>query len=141
MTEKLRTAVIGVGHLGREHARVYAALEEVDLVAVCDINETTGQETAARHGVKFTRDFRDLFGAVDAVSVATPTIAHHEVAGACLNAGIQTSASDFVMGDGWRGDAHGIHRTEKIAEVAREFHAVPCGGLLSSGFVDVADSH
>jgi len=88
MTEKLRIAVIGVGHLGREHARVYAALEEVDLVAVCDINETTGQEIAARHGVKFTRGFRDLFGTVDAVSVATPTVVHHEVTCACLNAGI-----------------------------------------------------
>src|SRR5207244_4979422 len=40
------------------------------------------------HDVKFTRDFRDLFGAVEAVSIATPTIVHHEVAGACLNAGI-----------------------------------------------------
>lgn len=88
MTEKLRTAVIGVGHLGREHARVYAALEEVDLVSVCDINEATGQEIAARHGVKFTRDFRDLFGTVDAVSVATPTVVHHEVTCAFLNAGL-----------------------------------------------------
>ena len=88
MTEKLRIAVIGVGHLGREHARVYAALEIAELVAVCDVNETTGREIAARHGVKFTRDFRELFGQVDAVSVATPTISHHEITIACLQAGL-----------------------------------------------------
>jgi predicted dehydrogenase len=88
MIEKLRTAVIGVGHLGREHARVYAALERVELAAVCDINEATGREIAARHGVKFVRDFRDLFGQVEAVSVATPTVSHHEIACACLRAGL-----------------------------------------------------
>ena len=53
MTEKLKTAVIGVGHLGREHARIYAALEAADLVAVCDTNEVTGREIAAQDGVKF----------------------------------------------------------------------------------------
>jgi predicted dehydrogenase len=89
MAEKLRTAVIGVGHLGREHARVYAALDGAELVAVCDINEATGREIAARHGVKFTPDFRDLFGQVDAVSVATPTISHHAITCACLEAGLQ----------------------------------------------------
>lgn len=88
MTEKLKTAVIGVGHLGREHARIYAGLAEAELVAVCDLNETTGREIAARYDVEFVRDFRDLFGRVEAVSVATPTLSHHEVAGACLSAGL-----------------------------------------------------
>jgi len=89
MTEKLKTAVIGVGHLGREHARIYAAIEAADLVAVCDTNEVTGREIAARYGVKFVRDFRDLFGEVETVSIATPTISHHEITCACLRAGIQ----------------------------------------------------
>jgi predicted dehydrogenase len=88
MSEKLKVAVIGAGHLGREHARVYASLEEVELVTVCDINETVGRETAARHGAKYVRDFRDLFGQVEAVSVATPTITHHQICCQCLQAGI-----------------------------------------------------
>ena len=88
MAEPLKTAVIGVGHLGREHARVYAALPEAALVAVCDTDEAVGREIAARHGARFARDFRDLLGEVEAVSVATPTLSHHEVAAACLRAGV-----------------------------------------------------
>jgi len=88
MTERLKTAVIGVGHLGREHARVYAALDESELIAVCDTSEAAGREVAARHGVAFEPDYRVLLGRVDAVSVATPTVSHREVACACLAAGV-----------------------------------------------------
>lgn len=88
MTEKLKTAVIGTGHLGREHARIYASLANAELVAVCDTNEAAGQAMAEKHHTKFVRDYRELFGGVAAVSVATPTINHHEVTCACLNAGI-----------------------------------------------------
>jgi predicted dehydrogenase len=88
MTEQLRTAVIGVGHLGREHARVHAALEGAQLVAVCDTDERAGREVAARYGVRFVRDFRELLGEVDAVSVATPTVSHCEVASEFLRRGV-----------------------------------------------------
>ncbi len=88
MPEKLKTAVIGVGHLGHAHARVYDSLDQAELVAVCDINETNGRAIAEKYGAAFVSDFRDLLGAVEAVSVATPTIAHHEVACACLEAGV-----------------------------------------------------
>lgn len=87
MTEKMKTAVIGVGHLGREHARIYAGLEETELVAVCDISEANGTAVAERYGVPFIRDFRELPGEVEAVSVATPTVIHHEVTCAFLEAG------------------------------------------------------
>lgn len=88
MTQKIKTAVIGVGHLGKAHARVYHTIEDAELVAVCDTNETTGRELAQAYGAKFTTDFCDLLGDVEAVSVATPTINHHEVTCACLEAGI-----------------------------------------------------
>lgn len=88
MTETLRTAVIGVGHLGREHARIYASLEGSHLVAVCDLNEKAGRHVAEKYGVRFVHDYRDLFGEVEAVSVATPTVDHHEVTCACLDAGV-----------------------------------------------------
>jgi len=88
MTERLKTAVIGVGHLGREHARIYDALAASDLVAVCDTDEAAGREIATRYGTKFVRDFRDLFGQVEAASVATPTVSHHAITCACLDAGI-----------------------------------------------------
>ncbi len=88
MTEKLKTAVIGAGHLGREHARIYASLENAELVAVCDTNEAAGRAIAEKCQTKFVRDYRELFGEVAAVSIATPTINHHEVTCACLSAGI-----------------------------------------------------
>jgi predicted dehydrogenase len=88
MPERLKTAVIGVGHLGGAHARIYASLEQADLVAVCDLNETSGRAVAERYATRFVRDYRGLLGAVEAISVATPTVAHHEVACACLEAGV-----------------------------------------------------
>ncbi|MCI0664839.1 MAG: Gfo/Idh/MocA family oxidoreductase, partial [Acidobacteria bacterium] len=88
MAEKIKTAVIGAGHLGREHARVYSTLDNVILVAICDTNEINGRTIAERYGVKFVRDYRELMGEVDAVSVATPTINHHEITCACLEAGM-----------------------------------------------------
>lgn len=88
MTEKLKAAVIGTGHLGREHARIYAALESAELVAVCDTNEAAGKAIAEKYNTRFIRDYRELFGHVAAVSVATPTVSHHEITCACLDAGI-----------------------------------------------------
>jgi predicted dehydrogenase len=88
MSTKLKTAVIGVGHLGREHARVFAGLETAELVAVCDTNEAQGRAIAERHGVHFVPDYRDLLDKVEAVSVATPTINHHEITCAFLDKGI-----------------------------------------------------
>jgi predicted dehydrogenase len=110
MAEKLRTAVIGAGHLGREHARVYAALEDSALVAVCDINETVGREVAARHGVRFVRDFRELFGEVDAVSIATPTISHGEITCACLAAGINVLVEKPI--------AHALDEADRMIKLA-----------------------
>ncbi|HMV50805.1 MAG TPA: Gfo/Idh/MocA family oxidoreductase [Blastocatellia bacterium] len=88
MTQKIKTAVIGVGHLGKAHARIHHSIENVDLVAVCDTNEAGGRAVAETYQTKFTADFRDLLGEVEAVSIATPTVNHHEVACACLEAGI-----------------------------------------------------
>jgi len=88
MVNKIRTAVIGVGHLGREHARLMASLERSELIAVCDTNEEAGRAVADKLGVRHVRDYREILDQVEAVSIATPTINHHETACACLAAGI-----------------------------------------------------
>lgn len=88
MTDKIKTAVIGVGHLGQAHARIHASLEQTELAAVCDINETNGRAIAERHGTRFVRDYRELLDKVEAVSVATPTVNHHEITCAFLEAGV-----------------------------------------------------
>jgi predicted dehydrogenase len=83
-----RVACIGVGQFGRNHARVYSELAGVQLVAVCDANEATGQAVAQRYNTQFVADFHQLIGQVDAVSLAAPTVAHHDIACRLLNAGI-----------------------------------------------------
>ena len=88
MSQKIKAAVIGVGHLGKEHARIYHALETSELVAVCDTNETNGRAIAEKYNTRFVGDYRELLGAVEAVSVATPTINHHEATCAFLEAGV-----------------------------------------------------
>ncbi len=98
MSENIKTAVIGVGHLGREHARIYSSLADATLVAVCDVNETNGRAIAERYGVRFVRDYRDLLSEIEAVSVATPTVNHHEVACACLAAGIGVLVEKPIAG-------------------------------------------
>ncbi|MGE0882934.1 MAG: Gfo/Idh/MocA family protein [Blastocatellales bacterium] len=87
MNRKIKTAVIGVGHLGKEHARVYHSIADAELVAVCDTNEANGRAIAERYSVRFVNDYRELIGEVEAVSVATPTVNHHETACAFLEAG------------------------------------------------------
>ena len=58
MTASLRVAVIGVGHLGRHHARILAALPGVELVAVVDVNRPRAEEIAARLGISRTALYR-----------------------------------------------------------------------------------
>lgn len=90
MTKKLRVAVIGIGHLGKEHARIYkTAIPEAELVGLCD-QDPSKQEKAAALGVPFYTDFKELIGKVDAVSVATPTFSHHQVAREFLKAKVHT---------------------------------------------------
>ncbi|MDT7808891.1 MAG: hypothetical protein QOJ70_2704, partial [Acidobacteriota bacterium] len=91
MNQTLRTAVIGVGHLGRQHARIHAALAaegKSRFVAACDTNEETARAVAAERGVRSLTDWRTLLGSVDAVSLATPTESHAEIACALLEAGV-----------------------------------------------------
>lgn len=88
MSTRMKVAVIGTGHLGQAHARIYASLPHVELVAVCDTNEATGKAIAEKHNTRFVQDYHELLAAVEAVSVATPTINHHEITCACLQAGI-----------------------------------------------------
>lgn len=86
--KKLRTAVIGVGYLGKFHAQKYAQLPESELVAVCDTNADVAQTIADDHGVDVVTDHHDLLGRVDAVSIVVPTQKHYEVAKVFLENGV-----------------------------------------------------
>jgi predicted dehydrogenase len=84
----LRLAVIGVGYLGRQHARILSSLPDAELVAVVDTNRARAEEIAAAHGTRAFSDYREVVDQVDAVTIAVPTKLHHDIAVACLSAGI-----------------------------------------------------
>ncbi len=88
MAGKTRVGVIGVGHLGQHHARNYAANEYCDLAFICDTSSSQGKKVAKAYGAKFTKNYEDLLGEVDAVSIATPTVTHHDIASLMLDNGI-----------------------------------------------------
>lgn len=85
---KIRCAVIGVGYLGRFHAQKYLLTPNAELVGVCDVNSDIAQAVSQELNVTTFTDYRDLFGKIDAVSIAATTNKHYEIAKACLENGI-----------------------------------------------------
>jgi predicted dehydrogenase len=85
---RIRTAVVGVGYLGRFHAEKYAAHPGAELVAVVDVDADRARSVAGELGVEAGWDYRDLAGRVDCVSIAVPTNHHYAVARDLLTAGI-----------------------------------------------------
>ncbi len=88
MTTDVRVGVVGVGHLGRHHARLLAATPGARLVAVSDLSAERAQAAAATTGAEVLTDYRSMIGKVDAVSIAVPTVDHVTVAREFLNAGV-----------------------------------------------------
>lgn len=87
----LRAAAIGVGSLGRHHARNYAELARegrVEFVGVCDVDSETASKIAAENDAPTFTEWKDLLGKVDVVSIATPTETHREIACAFLESGV-----------------------------------------------------
>jgi predicted dehydrogenase len=87
----LRTAVIGVGHLGRQHARLHSTLAAEGVsqfVYVCDQNPETARTIGEERGVAWVTNWRELLGKADAVSLAVPTESHCELACGLLENGI-----------------------------------------------------
>jgi predicted dehydrogenase len=90
---KLRVGIIGTGHLGAFHARVYSMIasnpkNNVAFVGVCDICEERAKEIAEKYGTKHFNDYKDMLDIVDAVSIVVPTSLHHMVARDFLKAGV-----------------------------------------------------
>jgi len=86
----LRVAVVGVGHLGRHHARVLKSLAGVNLVGVVDLSRPRAEEVGREFGVPAFTDHREILGRVDAVTVAVPTAQHLAVARDFLERAVPT---------------------------------------------------
>lgn len=89
--DKIRVAAIGVGSLGRHHARNYAEMAaegRVELAGICDLDAETAARVAREHDCASFADWHELLDKVDAVSIATPTETHCDIACAFLGKGV-----------------------------------------------------
>jgi predicted dehydrogenase len=84
---KIKMGVVGVGHIGKEHARIYADLSSCDLVGVFDANLDQAESIAKKYKTKAFHSLEALRDAVDGVSISTPTFAHYDSARVFLSHG------------------------------------------------------
>jgi len=149
MTAPLKFGVVGVGHLGQHHARLYAALAQqpgrlCEFVGVFDAHTARAQEIAGRHGGRAFGRLHELLDAVDAVSVATPTEFHHDVARQCLARGRHVlvekpiartpdEAEDLVRLARANHCVLQVGHVERFNPVLRYLHGI----LTQAGFIEV----
>jgi predicted dehydrogenase len=129
----IKTAVVGVGSLGRHHARNLKEMPEAELVAVCDTNEARAREIAAEYGCEALTSYKDLIGRVDAVSVVVPTVDHAAVACELLAAGIACLVEKPI--------APSLEEADRIVEAARASGAVLQVGHIERFNPAVVASH
>jgi len=108
----LKTAVIGVGYLGRFHAQKYAALAESELVGVVDVDSVQGQKVADEIGVPVFNDFHEVLDLVDAVSIVVPTVHHFETAKAFMEKGVHVLLEKPF--------AENIEEAEELEQLSRD---------------------
>lgn len=89
MSRKIKVGVIGVGHVGKDHARILSSLPEAELVGICDVDGSKKDQAEALK-IPFFARYQDLIGKVEAVTLATPTSTHAALAREFLKAGIHT---------------------------------------------------
>jgi len=87
MSDKIKVGVLGVGALGRHHARLYKQCEQAELVGVFDLNEESAHRVAEEVGTQVFSSAEQLAEAVDGLSIAVPTNRHHEIARDMLERG------------------------------------------------------
>lgn len=111
MSQLLKVAVVGVGHLGKWHADKYAAAADCELVAVVDTNIENARDIAQKHGAAAYSDYRDIIPLVDAISLVVPTSLHYKIARVFLEAGIHCLIEKPI--------SESIAEAETLIEIAR----------------------
>ncbi|MFQ5882150.1 MAG: Gfo/Idh/MocA family oxidoreductase [Candidatus Methylomirabilales bacterium] len=120
---KIRVGVVGVGHVGQHHARIYRELPGVELAGLADIDPAKLQAVQGSLKVSAVQDYRELFGRVDGMSVAVPTHLHAQVARDCLARGIDVLVEKPL--------AETLEEAEELTELARRL-----GRILQVGHVE-----
>ncbi len=86
--EKIKVAVIGAGNMGKNHVRIYSEMNNVELIGVADLNEEVGKDIANKFNTNFYKNYKEVIGKVEAVSIVVPTKFHHNIAKEFLNRGV-----------------------------------------------------
>jgi predicted dehydrogenase len=117
---KIRTAVVGAGKMGAVHAKVYDSLPQSDLVAVVDTDIDKARKLARKYKCSAFADSKDILGKVDAVTIATPTTAHYELAKFFIENGVAVMIEKPLASD--------VSQGREIVELARNRGVVAAVG-------------
>jgi len=120
---KLKVAVIGVGHLGKEHARVFTGLPSVELVGVVDVQRKQAEKIAQRYNTQWYDNYRDVIGKVSAVSIAVPTKSHYAIAKDFLTHGVHVLVEKPMTGT--------ISEAKELINLSKEK-----GLVLQAGYIE-----
>ena len=134
----VRVGVIGIGNMGWHHARVLSLLRDAELVGVADPDEERGRLATEQFGCRWFADYQALLGEVEAVCVAVPTLLHHRVGMACLQAGVdvliekpiaatQEEANDLIQAAETAGRLLQVGHIERFNPAFRELLKVVAG--------------
>jgi predicted dehydrogenase len=134
----VRVGVIGIGNMGWHHARVLSLLRDAELVGVADPDEARGQLATEQFGCRWFADYQTLLGEVEAVCVAVPTLLHHRVGLAALQAGVdvliekpiaatQEEANDLIRAAEAAGRLLQVGHIERFNPAFRELLKVVAG--------------
>ena len=108
----LKTAVIGTGYLGKFHVEKLATLPQSQLVAICDIDASHAKELSEKYAVVATNDYQSLVKQVDAVSIATPTASHFDIAEFFLESGVHVFIEKPISST--------IEEADKLVQIAQK---------------------
>ncbi|MBM5818451.1 MAG: Gfo/Idh/MocA family oxidoreductase [Cyanobacteria bacterium K_Offshore_surface_m2_239] len=134
----VRVGVIGIGNMGWHHARVLSLLRDAELVGVADPDEARGKLATEQFNCRWFPDYQTMLGEVEAVCVAVPTLLHHSVGLACLQAGVdvliekpiaatQEEASELIQAAETAGRLLQVGHIERFNPAFRELLKVVAG--------------
>ncbi len=116
----MKVGVIGTGAMGRNHVRVYSEIAE--LAGVSDAFEEAGRKVAEQYGTDFYANYGELLTNVEAVSIATPTVTHYEIAKAAMEAGVHVLVEKPVTDS--------IEKGEELVSIAEKNGVVMAVGQI-----------
>jgi predicted dehydrogenase len=141
---EVRLAVVGVGYLGRHHARVATSLAGVRVVGICDHHPGRAAEIAREFSLPILPNLEAVAAEAEAVIVATPTVTHAEIAGFFLDRGLHVLvekpiAATVAEADNLLGRARRAARVLQVGHVERYNPAIEAALRLSESprFVEV----